>query len=341
MEKKDIDKNVFDAMGDNVSKQIYINKVNYYNDANNAMEAIICLTGGQDILNFMDENKDSLCVFGAGMLGQDLVDTWSWKYKFRAFIDNDKLIHGKKIKKIPVISLDELNKFQNDPAIIIMSKFYWREIFDQLTVYGIGANKIFNFGEIYCKFVKNQYFDLEELKITDHERFVDCGVLDGETSLNLLELRKGQVEKIWMFEPDKNNILKVKNSFKDKVVDYEIVEKGVWSCQTKLHFNSRGDGCACIDNNGEDVIETIKLDDVLMDCNPTFIKMDIEGAEYEALKGAENIIRKYHPKLAISVYHKPEDIFELPSLILEYNPGYKIYLRHYSLTSSETILYAI
>ena len=189
--------------------------------------------------------------------------------------------------------------------------------------------------------MKNQYFDLEELKITDHERFVDCGVLDGETSLNLLELRKGQVEKIWMFEPDKNNILKVKNSFKDKVVDYEIVEKGVWSCQTKLHFNSRGDGCACIDNNGEDVIETIKLDDVLMDCNPTFIKMDIEGAEYEALKGAENIIRKYHPKLAISVYHKPEDIFELPSLILEYNPGYKIYLRHYSLTSSETILYAI
>ena len=143
MEKKDIDKNVFDAMGDNVSKQIYINKVNYYNDANNAMEAIIRLTGGQDILNFMDENKDSLCVFGAGMLGQDLVDTWSWKYKFRAFIDNDKLIHGKKIKKIPVISLDELNKFQNDPAIIIMSKFYWREIFDQLTVYGICEESIF------------------------------------------------------------------------------------------------------------------------------------------------------------------------------------------------------
>ena len=83
------------------------------------------------------------------------------------------------------------------------------------------------------------------------------------------------------------------------------------------------------------------MDDVLIDSNPTFIKMDIEGAEYKALKGAERVIRKCHPKLAISVYHKPEDIFDIPSLILEYNSDYRFYLRHYSLTSSETILYVV
>lgn len=69
--------------------------------------------------------------------------------------------------------------------------------------------------------------------------------------------------------------------------------------------------------------------------------MDIEGSEMEALKGAENTIGKYKPRLAICVYHKPEDIIEIPLKILELNPEYKLYLRHYSYIHTETVLYAI
>ena len=69
--------------------------------------------------------------------------------------------------------------------------------------------------------------------------------------------------------------------------------------------------------------------------------MDIEGTEMEALKGAEYIIKKYKPKLAISIYHKPEDIVEIPKYILNINPDYKLYLRHYSDNAGETVLYAI
>ena len=69
--------------------------------------------------------------------------------------------------------------------------------------------------------------------------------------------------------------------------------------------------------------------------------MDIEGAEYKALLGAEKTIKKYKPKLAICIYHKPEDVWEIPWLIHQFNPNYKFYLRHYSLTSPETVLYAI
>ena len=70
--------------------------------------------------------------------------------------------------------------------------------------------------------------------------------------------------------------------------------------------------------------------------------MDIEGAELEALHGAEQTIKVYKPKLAISVYHRLKDINDLPEIILGYNPRYKFYLRHYSLLStSETVLYAI
>ena len=73
----------------------------------------------------------------------------------------------------------------------------------------------------------------------------------------------------------------------------------------------------------------------------TFLKMDIEGSELAALRGAERIIREQRPKLAICVYHKPEDLREIPSLLLSYHPDYKLYLRHYSINETETVLYAI
>jgi hypothetical protein len=73
----------------------------------------------------------------------------------------------------------------------------------------------------------------------------------------------------------------------------------------------------------------------------TFIKMDLEGAELNALKGAEQTIKEQKPKLAISIYHKPEDIWEIPNLLLELVPDYKFYIRHYTLIGAETVLYAL
>ena len=73
----------------------------------------------------------------------------------------------------------------------------------------------------------------------------------------------------------------------------------------------------------------------------TFIKMDIEGSEYQALLGAKQIIKEKVPKLAISVYHNPEDIVQIPRLILSLRKEYKFYIRHYSSTGFDTILYAV
>lgn len=95
------------------------------------------------------------------------------------------------------------------------------------------------------------------------------------------------------------------------------------------------------DEPADSFIEVAAVDDVLWDKDVTFIKMDIEGAELEALKGAGLTIQRCKPKLAICVYHKPEDIWEIPNLILDYYPDYKLYLRHYSLHFGETVLYAV
>lgn len=69
--------------------------------------------------------------------------------------------------------------------------------------------------------------------------------------------------------------------------------------------------------------------------------MDIEGAELAALQGAKHIITEQHPKLAISIYHKMEDIWTIPRLLMEYYAGYKFYMRHYSFDGYDTVLYAV
>lgn len=87
------------------------------------------------------------------------------------------------------------------------------------------------------------------------------------------------------------------------------------------------------------VIETVALDE-LIDERVTFLKMDIEGAEAEAIKGAKNMIQKDKPKLAICIYHKPNDLWEIPLMIHELVPEYKMYIRHMGIRCYGTILYA-
>ena len=94
-------------------------------------------------------------------------------------------------------------------------------------------------------------------------------------------------------------------------------------------------------NNCVRTAEVKKLDDVLSDKDITFIKMDIEGAEVEALKGAENIIRNKKPKLAICLYHRTSDFWTIPEMLHKMNPNYKFgVMHHYKYNCWETVLYA-
>jgi FkbM family methyltransferase len=189
---------------------------------------------------------------------------------------------------------------------------------------------------------KQQYFDLEEFKSNEEEVFVDVGGFDGMTSIGFLDWCKNSKEKsIYVFEPDSDNIEKCHNNLSKYTDNYKIIDKGCWSTEDTLKFKAQGNGASSIDTTGENEVKVTTLDKELQDKKVTFIKMDIEGAEVEALKGAKNIIEKNKPKLAISIYHKPEDIWEIPKIIMQYCPEYRFWLRHYSLTSAETVLYAM
>lgn len=184
-----------------------------------------------------------------------------------------------------------------------------------------------------------QYFDLPYLKLQD-EYFVDAGALNGETTKYFLDhFQNGHA---YVFEPNAEQMAISKERLKDDF-NVKFFPYGVYDENTSMRFDLRnGDaGSAKISKTGECKIEVRKLDDLLGDQKVTFIKMDIEGSELAALRGAEQIIRTQKPKLAISVYHKPEDIWEIPSLILKFCPEYKFYLRHYSISYTETVLYAV
>ena len=111
---------------------------------------------------------------------------------------------------------------------------------------------------------------------------------------------------------------------------------GLWSKSGNRSFIINGAGTNCSEETnargGGTIIPVVSLDEYLKEKHVTFIKMDIEGSEMEALRGAEHIIRTQHPKLAISVYHCRDDVWRVPMLLLEYYPAYRLYYRVYAFS---------
>ena len=122
------------------------------------------------------------------------------------------------------------------------------------------------------------------------------------------------------------------------VIVYKLAS---WNKKEILKFREEGSFISQISDMGTSNTNANSLDNVLFDAVPaTFIKMDIEGAERKTIEGAENIIKKYRPKLAICVYHRADDIFEIPLAIKKLVPEYKLYLRQHSNSLLDTVLYA-
>ncbi|PIT88147.1 MAG: hypothetical protein COU29_04010 [Candidatus Magasanikbacteria bacterium CG10_big_fil_rev_8_21_14_0_10_36_32] len=194
------------------------------------------------------------------------------------------------------------------------------------------------------KFSSNQYFEKKFMSFSNEEVFIDCGAFKGETIEQFNLITSAKFKKIYAFEPDRNNFEKLEIKCKEigpTKIDCE--PSGVYGFTGKVNFMETGDAIArIVEDDASLCINVVSLDDFMKDKERvTFIKMDIEGAETEALLGAKEIIQKYKPKLAISVYHNATDLWEIPLLIKSLNSEYKIYLRHYSNEVMDTVCYAV
>lgn len=190
----------------------------------------------------------------------------------------------------------------------------------------------------------DQYFE-DFLPHSNDYSFVDCGSYDGFTSLEFIKFFNGNFKYIHIFEPDTDNFIKCKHRLND--IDGVIYNNiGVSDVAGVLKFNPNNGSSSKIDDNGESEIKVIDLDSYFSGLRPEyndkiFIKMDLEGFEMNALKGAKDLISKGTALLAIAVYHSQSDIIEIPKYILSLNKNYKIFLRHYTESWTESVMYFI
>lgn len=286
--------------------------------------------------------KLDVVMFGAGGTANSCEHFAEFfNFNVLCFCDNDKGKQGKEFLGYKIISPEQLAESYKDEVVVIPNYFYVDEMYSQLIDLGFSADKIFCINRNYS-YHKQQYFGEDFLNFSADEVFVDAGCFNFESSQQFID-RCPDYKKIYAIEPDPecyNNCLDNIRSIGAESV--ELVNKGAWSCEETLSFFcTENHACSSINSGGEISIETIIIDKMVGDDSVSFIKMDIEGAELEALRGAEKTIIKNKPKLAICIYHKPEDVLDIPLYLSEIVPEYKFYIRHYSYAFAETVLYAI
>ena len=356
-----ISNRIYQKMSDDLSRRIYRAGVAYnltrdekcLDDTISERFCDFCL---DDLLTFVRVEGQPLYVFGIGTWGSRVYEILRRNHiEIAGFIDNAKNVkekHGKLVMVPGDVSNSE------DVKVVLAVEKHHLEIIQQLLGFGFVEENIWDIGEknqaINKLLEERQYFDLEEMKPTGQDVFVDCGGFDGKSSERFSGWCSGQYNKIYIFEANTELFNTCKN-VSEKLRDCVLINKGVWNEEKELvfyespydkEFNVDMSDHNCLDENKkrEDWIEhrvpVVRMDDVI-DEPISFLKMDIEGSEASALEGAERLIRTYKPRCAISVYHKSDDLWTIPDLLLKYNPDYKFYLRHYSLGWGETVLYAI
>ena len=205
----------------------------------------------------------------------------------------------------------------------------------------INYHLTYNIKEIEPFIIYPQYFQKDILlPRQDYEAFVDGGAYTGDSGKEFLKIFNESAQyKVYLWEADPDNLAKLNKSFSN--VPYcEIVPYAMWDCADTLSFNSSGTPAAAINREGNYQVDADSIDKIHAGQEITFIKMDIEGAEIKALEGAKKTIVEQKPKLAISIYHKYEHLYQIPLMLKEMVPDYKLYIRHHSDTLSDTVVYA-
>ena len=163
------------------------------------------------------------------------------------------------------------------------------------------------------------------------EVFIDCGAYDGDTLRWLLDATGGVFHSVIAFEPDPqalSHLEQVLAGLEQGISDrVRVLQAAVSSESGSVRFEGGGTPGSRLSAAGDLVVPAVSLDDALADVTPSFIKMDIEGAELAALRGARATIRRARPILAICVYHEQDHLYRVPLLLRNLCPEYRLYLR--------------
>ena len=184
------------------------------------------------------------------------------------------------------------------------------------------------------------YFPRDIMPFHDHEVYVDGGGFVGDTVTKFLEVTGNRCKRVYAFEPDSINFRILRQTFRD---DYRILcfDKGLYAYTTERGFSSTGRMDAAYTSESGTQVGVVSIDETVQEGPVTLIKLNIEGAEHEALEGARQTIQKWRPKLAIAAYHRPDHLWSLAGLLADMCRGYRFYLRQHDIGIVETVLYAV
>jgi FkbM family methyltransferase len=187
-----------------------------------------------------------------------------------------------------------------------------------------------------------QYFPQDLPSWPSPLRFVDCGAFDGDT-LRQIQASQIKTEAIAAFEPDQANFARldryVRTNAATMPTQTHLFPCGVGTTLAQVRFTS-AEGGSHVSATGDTIIQCVALDETLPVFRPNLIKMDIEGAEYDALLGAAQLIAQHHPGLAICLYHRPDHLWEIPLLVRRLTGGGgKYFLRGHGFSGFDLVLY--
>jgi FkbM family methyltransferase len=194
---------------------------------------------------------------------------------------------------------------------------------------------------------RTQQFDPDVVQLAEHEVLLDAGAYKGDVIVEFNRRTGGKHDGIIAVEPDQKTLVLLRDAIaKNNISGVEVYNKGAWHERAVLRFHGGWEGSSRVSHNADSAfpvtaIEADTIDNILQKRRVTYISMDIEGAEHNAILGARQSIVRWKPRIAVCVYHRREDLFDLILLLNSFVPQYRFFLRHYTDNQTETVLYAV
>ncbi|MFZ0394767.1 MAG: FkbM family methyltransferase [Terracidiphilus sp.] len=191
---------------------------------------------------------------------------------------------------------------------------------------------------------ENTYLPADIFTLREDESVLDCGATKGEMTEDLLRKYGSNFAAFHALEADQisyQNLESYRNQLPDSIRDKMILYPyAVGGKRCTVQFSNTGQTGSRISAQGV-AVECFPIDNLFASSRLTLIKMDIEGAEYEALLGGRKVIERDQPILAICVYHTQNDIWRIPLLLHDMLPEHKLFLRAYEGDGYQTVLFAV
>lgn len=189
--------------------------------------------------------------------------------------------------------------------------------------------------------LREQYFAYDVYERSENEVFVDCGAFKGEVMDIFICKNHSNFKEYLAIEPDATYVKILEQKKKaygdDRITIFPVaISDSIGSVNIRNYANEN----SVVVADGELRVNSMTLDHLLSEKVPTFLKIDVEGCEQKVLGGAQNAIHTCQPVLAIAMYHRERDLWEIPLNIKEKYPFYSLYIRSY-MNIQETILYAV